>query len=195
MLKFLKDLHRTNKSRNVYSILRRYFAMNAFDGAITTLGVIMGAFIAGLYEPKIILITAISTSFALFISGFWSAYITEEAERKLAVHELEKKMLRSLQHSKIGRSTKTIALEAAVVDGLSPFLMSLVIIIPFALAHFGFLPVMLAFQFSIAISLSLLGLLGAYLAIMSKQGIFKLGVKMMLAGVLAIILAVFLKAI
>jgi len=195
MASFFEKIHRINQTGNVYAILRRYFANNAFDGTITSLGVIMGAFIAGITEPRIILITLLSTSFALFISGAWSAYVTEKAERMRSLHDLEKKLLRSLKGTRLGRATKIIAFEAALVDGFSPFLVSLVIIIPFALAHLGLLPVMIAFQVSIMISLSLLGLLGAYLAVISKQGIFPLGVKMMFAGVLAIVLAVLLKAI
>ena len=192
---FIEKLHRINKSANVYSILRRYFAMNAFDGTITTLGVIMGAFIAGVTEPKIVLITTISTSFALFISGFWSAYIAEGAERKRSLHVLEKTMLRSLKDSKLGRATKLIALEAALVNGLSSFVMAVFIIVPFVLSYFAGLPISYAFQYSIMIALALLALLGVYLARISKQNIITLGLKMVLAGLLAIGLAVLLKAI
>ncbi|MCX6801944.1 MAG: hypothetical protein NT067_02415 [Candidatus Diapherotrites archaeon] len=195
MVSFFKKLHSVNRNANVYEILRRYFAMNAFDGTITTLGVIMGAFIAGITEPKIVLVTAISTSFALFVSGFWSAYLTEEAERKLALRNLEKKLLCSLAKSRLGRFTKFIALEAALVDGLSPFAMSLIIITPFAMAYFSMLSVLEAFQYSVAIALCLLGLLGAYLAVISKQNVFTLGIRMLFAGLVAIVLAVLLKAI
>lgn len=194
-LSFFEGIHRINKTGNVYAILRRYFAMNAFDGTITTLGVIMGAFIAGVKEPKIVLITTIATSFAFFISGFWSAYITEEAERKRALHTLEKKMLRSLKKSRLGRATKIIALEAALVNGLSPFMMALIIIMPFMLAHSFAFSIYFAFQYSIVIALCLLGLLGAHLALISKQSILKLGLKMLFAGILTIALAVLLKAI
>ena len=195
MPSFFERIHRVNKTGNVYAILRRYFANNAFDGAITALGVIMGAFIAGIREPRIILITSLSTSFALFISGAWSAYLTEEAERVRSLRSLERKMLRSLKDTRLGRATKIIALEAAFVDGLSPFLTSIIIIIPFMLSHFMGLPVLLAFQYSVALAFCLLGLLGAYLATISKQSIIKTGVKMVFAGVIAILLAVVLKAI
>ena len=195
MASFFENLHKMNKGANVYTILRRYFAMNAFDGTITTLGVIMGAFIAGVKDPKIILITTISTSFALFISGFWSAYIAEGAERKRDLHSLEKKMLRSLKDSKFGRATKVIALEAALVNGFSSFVMAVFIIIPFMLSYFGGFSIYFAFQYSLIIALCLLALLGAYLAHISKQNIFMLGIKMIFAGLLAIFLAVLLKAI
>ncbi len=192
---FFENLQRVNRASNIYSILRRYFAMNAFDGVITTLGVIMGAFIANITDSRVILVTVLSTSFALFISGTWSAYITELAERKLAMHELEKKMLHSLEKSRLAKSMKLIALEAALVDGISPFIMALLILAPFFLAHFSVIPLAMAFQGSVFISLALLALLGAYLAIISRQGIFLLGLKMVLAGILAIFLSMALKAI
>ncbi|MEM0360780.1 MAG: hypothetical protein QXK06_05610 [Candidatus Diapherotrites archaeon] len=195
MFSFFRKLHSVNRNASVYEILRRYFAMNAFDGTITTLGVIMGAFIAGITDPKIILVTSVSMSFALFVSGFWSAYLTEEAERRLALKNLEKKLLCSLAKSRLGRFTKIIALEAALVDGLSPFAMSLAIVFPFALASWGLLPVIVAFQFSVMIALCLLGVLGAYLAVISKQGIIGMGLKMLFAGLLAIFLALFLKVV
>lgn len=195
MPSFFKNLHKINKLANVYEILRRYFAMNAFDGTITTLGVIMGAFIAGVREPKIVLITAISAAFALFISGVWSAYIAEEAERKRSLRALEKKMVHSLKKSRLGKSTKLIAVEAALVNGLSPFIMAIIILIPFLLSHFSILPVFSAFHYSITIALALLVLLGAYLAMISKQNVLVVGTKMLLAGLLAIVLSVLLKGI
>lgn len=195
MSSFFENLRRVNKSSNVYPILRRYFAMNAFDGVITTLGVIMGAFIADISDSRIILVTVLSTSFALFVSGMWSAYITELAERKFAMHELEKKMLHSLEKSRLAKSVRLIALEAALVDGISPFAMALLILTPFFIAHFSGFPLILAFQCSVAISLSLLALLGAYLAVISRQDIFVLGLKMVLAGILAIFLSMVLEAI
>jgi len=186
MRSFFENLHRINKTANVYSILRRYFAMNAFDGTIVTLGVIMGAFVAGLQDPKIVMVTAIATSLALLVSGTWSTYITELAERKVSLHKLEKKMLRSLKNTKIGRASQTIALESAIVDGLSSSLVGFIVIIPFFFSYVGVIPVALAFQASVATALCLLFLLGAYLAKLSKQNFFVLGLKMVVVGIIAI---------
>ncbi len=195
MPSFFERLHKVNLSGNVYEILRRYFAMNAFDGAITTLGVVMGAFVAQINDPRIVLITAISTSFALFVSGAWSAYITELAERKLSLQKLEKKMLKSLENSRLGRATRTIAIEAALVNGLSSFLMGIIIITPFLFAQFFGLAIEQAFAFSIITALSLLALIGAYLGFTSRQSVFWLGLKMAMAGILAIFFAFFLNAV
>ena len=37
------------------SILRRYFVMNAFDGAMTSLGVVIGSYITNIDDPKSVL--------------------------------------------------------------------------------------------------------------------------------------------
>ena len=39
-------------------ITRRYFVMNAFDGALTMLGVVIGAYIAGIPKPMPIISAA-----------------------------------------------------------------------------------------------------------------------------------------
>ena len=63
-------------------IARRYFAMNAFDGVLTIIGVLMGNLVAGVSSAQIVLSTGLTTSGAMGISGLWGAYLTESAERK-----------------------------------------------------------------------------------------------------------------
>lgn len=46
--KTLKRWKRYHKISDAGSITRRYFVMNAFDGALTMLGVIIGAYAAGM---------------------------------------------------------------------------------------------------------------------------------------------------
>jgi hypothetical protein len=58
---------------DVAEIARRYFAMNAFDGVLTIIGVLMGNFLAGVQESKVILVTGLSTSVAMGVSGLWGS--------------------------------------------------------------------------------------------------------------------------
>ncbi len=194
-LRFLRELNKINKMSNIGEMLRRYFAMNAFDGTLTSIGVIMGAFMAQVQEPKIFIITALSTAFALFISGFSSAYLAEGAERMRELHELEKGMLHSLKKSRLGRATRVLATEAALVNGLSPFLMALIITSPFILAHFSFIGIMMAIYVSISIALALLFFLGVFLGAISKQPFYLMGAKMLLAGMIALLLSTLLGAL
>lgn len=59
------------------AIARRYFVMNAFDGALTILGVIVGAFMAREADPRVIIGAGVGASLAMGISGAWGAYMAE----------------------------------------------------------------------------------------------------------------------
>jgi predicted membrane protein (TIGR00267 family) len=160
--------------------------LNAFDGAVTALGLIMGFFISDVNNVRVIVITVLATAFALFISGFWSAYLTEEAERTREILKLEKQLLHSLKNSKMAKATKIIALEAALVDGLSPALVAIFLTTPFLLVWLNLLALSTAFYISVALALLVLVLLGVFLSTISNQSIVRLVLKMLLAGLLAI---------
>lgn len=61
---------------------RRYFTMNAFDGVLTIIGVLMGNLMARVDEPRIVVSTGMATCIAMGVSGLWGAYLTESAERR-----------------------------------------------------------------------------------------------------------------
>ncbi|MHA1819723.1 MAG: hypothetical protein ACTSVC_04570, partial [Promethearchaeota archaeon] len=80
------------------SIMRRYFTMNAFDGVLTALGLILGTFFIYLKNPdKVsnvsIILPGLSTMVAIGISGIIGAYLAEKAERRRAYLELQKDLL------------------------------------------------------------------------------------------------------
>jgi hypothetical protein len=67
-------------------IARRYLAMNAFDGALTMLGLIFGGLITmQTANPEVVfdalLLAAVGTSVAMAVSGFSGSYLAESAER------------------------------------------------------------------------------------------------------------------
>lgn len=192
---FLENAKKYNKLLNAGTILRRYFAMNGFDGSLTALGVIVGSMIAGVTEPKIVFLTTLSTAFALFISGFSAAYLTERAERLADLRRLEKRMLTSLRKSNIAKATDFVSWEAAIVDGGSPFLMAVIILSPFAFALTGILSMQLAYYTAIFLSLAILFFLGMFLGSISKQHKLVLGLKMVAAGIFALIISLVLGAV
>jgi hypothetical protein len=59
---------------NIGEIGRRYFAMNAFDGVLTIIGVLMGNLMAGVDQPRIVVSTGMATCVAMGVSGLWGAY-------------------------------------------------------------------------------------------------------------------------
>jgi len=87
---FLEELQTYNQIADIGEIARRYFAMNAFDGVLTTIGVLAGNYLAGVRDLSIPIRTGIATSIAMGISGLWGAYLTETAERQRELSKLQK---------------------------------------------------------------------------------------------------------
>jgi predicted membrane protein (TIGR00267 family) len=169
-------------------IARRAFANNSFDGVLTMIGVVMGSFVVGVEESTVVLVTGLSTALAIGISGGWGAYLTESAERSHAVGELERLTLTDLHDTKIGKASRMAVVMVAAVDGLSPFLAALLVVIPFFLAPL--LPsVAYAYYASIGIALLALFGLGIYLGRISKRNLILSGVKTAIAGVICIALS------
>jgi len=104
--------------------------MNAFDGVLTTIGVPMGNYLAGVRDLAKPIRTGIATSIAMGVSGLWGAYLTETAERQRDLSELERACLVDQSDTKIGRASRLAVVIVSVVDGLAPFLAALVVLIP-----------------------------------------------------------------
>jgi len=77
-------------------IIRRYFAMNAFDGAMTSLGVVMGSWFSGIATPASVISVILTSGVAMMVSGFSGTYMTESAERNHSLNELEEPFLASI---------------------------------------------------------------------------------------------------
>jgi predicted membrane protein (TIGR00267 family) len=170
---------------DVAEIARRYFAMNAFDGVLTIIGVLMGNLLAQVKEPRVVVVTGLSTSLAMGISGLWGSYLTESAERRHEIDELESYTLTDLQETKIGKASRLAAVMVALIDGLSPFVASMLVLVPFFLA--GLFPVV-TWAYYAAIGMALLTLfgLGLFLGKISKENLFLSGVKTVIAGTICI---------
>jgi len=167
---------------NVGEILRRYFVMNAFDGALTMLGFIMSSLISNVTDAHIIISAGFGMSLAMGVSGFVGALITEKAEREKQVKELEKVLLTRLSGSVIDRAGKVATVLAAIVDSLAPALAALICASPFFLVIYNVLPLNLAYNLSIVITLSFLFMLGLYLGKIAEGGKLRYGLYMLAAG-------------
>ncbi len=182
--KFWEKIKEYNKIANIAEIGRRYFVMNSFDGILTILGVLIGSYIVGINNPKIIITTGFGASIAMGVSGIWGTYVTEEAERKKKLKELSRHTLRSLHKTKIGRAERAAAVIVAFIDGIAPFLASLFVISPFFFA--SVLTMQIAYYVAIAIAFVLLMLLGGFLGHISKENIILNALKMAIAGIVCI---------
>src|SRR6266581_938511 len=95
---------------NVGPIIRRYFVIGAFDGALTVLGIIIGAYAVGAYEA-------------------------ERVEKKLDIRTIERAMLARLSEEH-KEAFQFAAILSALVHGVAPLLAALLPIIPFAFFDF-----------------------------------------------------------
>jgi len=189
--KTLKRWKRYSKISGVGAITRRYFVMNAFDGALTMLGVIIGAYVSGVIENSTVIISAgIAGSIAMGVSGVSGAYMTEKAERTKKLKKLEKAMLKDMKDTVHGKSNRFATIFAAVVDGVSPALAAMVVISPFFIANFGIIHAEIAFFSSISMTLIVLSLLGIYLAKISDESMIRYGIQMLIVGIVTAFLCV-----
>ena len=182
---FLEEIQTYNQIVGIAEIARRYFAMNAFDGVLTTIGVLAGNYLAGVRDLSIPIRIGIATSIAMGISGLWGAYLTESAERQRELADLEKISLIDQSETSIGRASRFAVIVVSVVDGLAPALAAFIVLIPLFLASWINNPIL---SYGLAGGIALLSLfgLGLFLGKVSEKSLIGYGFKTLLAGVVAI---------
>jgi predicted membrane protein (TIGR00267 family) len=176
--KFLLHITRT------HGIMRRYFVVNGFDGALTMLGLIMGFLFSAPSNLTVIINACLGAAIALGVSGMSSAYVSESAERRRALNELEEAMVTDLQNSAQGEAVRWVPMLIALVNGLAPLLISLLILMPLWLAQAG-IPLLLSpLYLSIIIALLLIFLLGVFLGRISGISWLRSGIQTLLIALL-----------
>ena len=196
MLRIIKEIISRIQTLLTYSekqqVVRRYFFLSAFDGALAAFGIISGAILVGEESPATIVAAGLGASLAMLISGVMGAYITEEAESRKRIKELEEAMLSHIEDSEVARASLRGAVITALINGLAAFGTSLLILSPYILSLFNLLLFDLALKITFTLTLILLFLLGIFLAKATRQNMLILGAKMMAFGLIAILLILLL---
>jgi predicted membrane protein (TIGR00267 family) len=165
-------------------IARRALANNSFDGVLTMIGVLMGNFVKHETDPSKVITVGITTSLSIGISGLWGAYLAESAERGRELAQMERASLTDLSRTKIGRASRTAVVVVALVDGLSPFLSSLIVLAPLtATPLLGSITAAYVLCFVVAL-VGLFGL-GMFLGHISGRSLVGYGVRTAVAGITA----------
>jgi len=162
-------------------IVRRYFAMNGFDGAMTILGITLGSWAAQVENAEIIVSAGMGACIAMGISGFSGAYMAEKAERERHLKELEEKTNNNVDPIHY-EASEFISIFGALVSGLSPVLTATISILPFAFTLWKLVPISIAYPASVLMTLATLFVLGAYLGKVAKETMWFYGAKMLAAG-------------
>lgn len=180
-------------------IAKRYFVMNAFDGSLTALGIIIGSLLAGIVEPRVILLSGMGASIAMGVSGTFGAYMTESAVKKEEYSELKAAMLVDIGGDNVVNQAMSIsAIFVSLVDGISPFLAAVITFMPFLLASFIAIEITTIYLLSVIMNAISLFCLGIYLGNVSqehKKGMILSGVKMIIAGIVVAVLVLMLETI
>ena len=167
-----------------YGIVRRYFVVNGFDGALTMLGIITGFLFGAPADLSVTINACLGAAIALGVSGMSSAYVSETAERRRALGDLEAAMAIDLLDTAHGEAARVVPLLIALVNGLAPLLLSLLIILPLWLAHAGLpLPVD-PLHAAIMTALVLVFLLGVFLGRISGIAWLRSGLQTLLIALL-----------
>jgi len=166
-------------------IARRALANNSFDGVLTMIGVLMGNYLGDVDSANTVIRIGIATSVSIGVSGLWGAYLAESAERGRELAELERISLTNLSKTKIGRASRVAVIVVSLVDGISPLVSSLIVLIPF---FFAPLIGNIMVSYALSIVVGLLGLfgLGMFLGHISERSLIGYGLRTIVAGIAAI---------
>lgn len=163
---------------DIWPIARRYLVIGAFDGALTIMGVVLGALAggAGPEHVNIIVFASISAAIALAVSSAVGAYEAERVEKRITQRSLERALLSSIssEHQEAYRFAVWIS---TIVHGMAPILAALVPLIPFFFLDFS-----IAAWTSISVTLLLLFFVGCFLGRLSKEEMFITGLRFVAAG-------------
>jgi len=170
-----------------WKIARRALANNSFDGVMTMMGNVVGNYISKVWDPSIVIRIGVATSISIGISGLWGAYLAESAERGRELGELERISLTDLSGTKIGRAARAAVVVVSLVDGLSPLVSSMIVLIPFFLAPLiG--NILVSYALSLVVALISLFALGVFLGHISERSLVRYGLRTVVAGIVAVLI-------
>jgi len=189
-LRYLIELSHSHR------IARRYFVTNGFDGVLAMLGLLMGFRVSSSVSIDVMLGACLGTAVALFMSGLSSAYISESAEKQHELQELEKSMVTSLDESAHADAARLMPWLIAMVNGLSPLLLAMLILTPLFMFQQQFWPEFLAMisplDLAIIFALLLAFMLGVFLGRLSGRFWLWTGVRALMIAVITAAIILFL---
>ena len=169
----------------VKEIARRYFVINAFDGVLTILGVILGSYAISVKNPSIIVSAGLGGCIAMGLSGFVGTLLAEQAEQQQRIRTLEIAMGGvDLSNSLVDKVGTYASVVVALIDGTAPMIASIPPILPFYMSMRGGFSIAKAYLTSIPAAISELIMLGILLGHVSRGSKVKYGLITGGAGVL-----------
>lgn len=174
------------------AIMRRYFVVNGFDGALTMLGLVTGFYLGGSRDLGVIIAACMGATIALGISGVSSAYLSETAERQRSLAELEEAMVADLSHTAPANTARLVPLVIALVNGAAPVAFALIIIIPLWLSRAGVVLPLEPLPMAILIAFLAIFALGVFLGRVGGTPWLWSGIKSLLIAATTVLLILLL---
>jgi predicted membrane protein (TIGR00267 family) len=181
-IRFLINITRTQ------GILRRYFVVNGFDGALTMLGLLMGFMLSETSDLSVVMTACLGAAIALGVSGVSSAYVSERAESRHALIKLQSAMLSDMQQSAHSQAARWVPMITAFINGAAPFFISLLIVTPIFLAQIGLPLFMPPLLLAMMVALCLTFLLGVFLGRIADISWFRSGLQTLLVALFTLLL-------
>jgi predicted membrane protein (TIGR00267 family) len=174
-----RRLREYDEITNVLPILRRYFVIGAFDGALTILGIIIVAFAVVDVEAlkAFVVASSVGAAIGLAVSSAVGAYEAERVEKKLDIRTIERALLARLSEEHRD-AFRFAAVLSALIHGIAPLFAGLLPVVPFL-----FLDPETSVLASIAVTLAILFVLGAYLGNLVRERAVWTGLRFVAAGI------------
>ncbi|MDD1770732.1 MAG: hypothetical protein LUO79_06580 [Methanomassiliicoccales archaeon] len=164
--------------------IRRYFVNTIFDATFVMLGVIIGSAFSENPNIHIITVTIITSAVALGISTGVSVFEAESMEQRIRLGEIEKALLRSLEDTHIGRSSRTSIYLIAGLNLLAPITAGILIVAPFLMFSGD---IVMAAWTAVALALLVLFTTGYFMGKQGKRNPWVQGGRMAVVGAVAFV--------
>lgn len=184
--KFRQGLRTIMTISETSGIARRYFALNAFDGALIGLGAIFGFYISDVHDYRVVFLTMLAITIGSAISGFSGAFISEKLEQEARLKRLEEATLTDLRDSIHYTASLTSTLIVSLINGLSSMTAIFIVSAPYILSSYLSAGEVLGIVGSTVMFLVLLGFLGYFFGRELKMNTFSVVSRVLLVGVIVV---------
>jgi len=185
-MSLLGDARHWLEITRAHGIMRRYFVVNGFDGALTMLGLIIGFIVGGPAELSVIITACLGAAIALGVSGVSSAYVSESAERRRALDQLEQTMLTDLRDTSHGQAARWVPVLIALTNGAAPLCVCALIITPLWLSERGILSAAAPLPIAALTALFVIFSMGVYLGRTAGTSWIRSGLRTLMIAIVTI---------
>lgn len=176
-------------------VARRYVALNIFDGVMIGLGGMLGFFLTGLAEIRVVVITTLAITSASAVSGFMGAFMSEQIEQEIRIRRLEAATLRRLRGSLHYSASLVSPLMIGLINSSSSALGILMVMAPYILASYGLMGLTLGAFLSLTTAMALFAALGYYMGRRIEKRIPLTILRTVGAGIAALLLILLIELV